>query len=126
MTTAQETIKRWIKELRSGHYAQTTTYLKKNGRFCCLGVLADIVDPQGWETDDATEVEMWRHSDSLNSSAISNSTFCEITGFSNHRDPKLVTATTFQNCLINLNDRGESFTKIADCIEVEATKQGII
>ena len=37
---------KWIKALRSGKYKQGKGRLKKNGKFCCLGVLRDVVNPK--------------------------------------------------------------------------------
>lgn len=34
--------KKWVDALLSGEYKQGLDYLKDNGRFCCLGVLADV------------------------------------------------------------------------------------
>jgi hypothetical protein len=51
----QELKTRWTTALRSGEYAQGYGALRKpaeeEGRpdeFCCLGVLCDIVNPEGW------------------------------------------------------------------------------
>ena len=33
----------WIKALKSGNYRKGTKYLSNGGRFCCLGVLQDLV-----------------------------------------------------------------------------------
>lgn len=33
---------KWVKALRSGKYKQARGVLKKDTRFCCLGVLTDI------------------------------------------------------------------------------------
>lgn len=47
----------WIEALRSGKYKQGPTYLRQRGRenepdrFCCLGVLCDILRPEGWEME---------------------------------------------------------------------------
>ncbi len=48
-------IKKWLKTLRSGKYAQTKEgflrEVQEDGQVmghCCLGVLCDIVDPKGW------------------------------------------------------------------------------
>lgn len=39
----KKTIKKlWIKALRSGKYKQASGHLRKNGGFCCLGVLCDL------------------------------------------------------------------------------------
>lgn len=46
---AQELVRAWIKALRGGEYQQGTTYLRNlENRYCCLGVLCDIVNPTGW------------------------------------------------------------------------------
>jgi len=39
----QEIKKRWVAALRSGEYRQGKIQLKKENKFCCLGVLCDIV-----------------------------------------------------------------------------------
>lgn len=43
--------KQWIAALRSGNYQQGFGQLHKNGAFCALGVLCDIVKPGGWKKD---------------------------------------------------------------------------
>jgi hypothetical protein len=40
---------KWVAALRSGNYQQARNGLKKGGGYCCLGVLCDIVNPDGWE-----------------------------------------------------------------------------
>jgi hypothetical protein len=41
---------KWIDALLSGHYHQGNGSLRNaNDEFCCLGVLADLVEPDGWE-----------------------------------------------------------------------------
>lgn len=39
---------KWLKALRSGKYQQGKNYLYIDGCYCCLGVLCDLVDPEGW------------------------------------------------------------------------------
>jgi hypothetical protein len=38
-----EVKEKWLTALRSGEYEQTTQSLKNDGRYCCLGVLTDIL-----------------------------------------------------------------------------------
>ena len=38
----KEIKKIWTKALVSGKYKQATSFLKKEGKFCCLGVLCDL------------------------------------------------------------------------------------
>jgi hypothetical protein len=44
----QELKAKWVEALRSGEYRQTTGHLKTENGYCCLGVLADIVDSSAW------------------------------------------------------------------------------
>jgi hypothetical protein len=47
--------KKWIAALESGKYKQTRGQLRctsgKRQSYCCLGVLCDIVNPDGWVDD---------------------------------------------------------------------------
>lgn len=38
----------WVEALRSGKYQQCRSALKNDEGFCCLGVLADILEPDNW------------------------------------------------------------------------------
>ena len=38
----------WLVALRSGDYEQTLGRLRAGDGFCCIGVAADLVDPDGW------------------------------------------------------------------------------
>src|SRR5271165_690928 len=51
--------KKWLKALRSGDYKQGRDVLRKVGRdgedrWCCLGVLCDIIDKKGWDKTPST------------------------------------------------------------------------
>jgi len=37
-----EVKEKWVKALRSGEYKQGREYLRKDDKYCCLGVLCDI------------------------------------------------------------------------------------
>ena len=42
--------KRWVKALRSGEYEQGRGQLRTwDGRFCCLGVLCNLIDNTAWD-----------------------------------------------------------------------------
>lgn len=51
LTETQQTVRKlWANVLRSGKYEQGNNELQTaDGRFCCLGVLCDLVDPEGWQ-----------------------------------------------------------------------------
>lgn len=38
----------WIKALEDGSHQQTTKRLNCDGKFCCLGVLLDVIDKTKW------------------------------------------------------------------------------
>lgn len=41
---------KWVEALRSGKYQQGKAMLRsRDGEFCCLGVLCDLVAPSAWE-----------------------------------------------------------------------------
>jgi hypothetical protein len=40
---------KWLAALRSGDYPQGQGTLRSTEGFCCLGVLCDVIDPNGWE-----------------------------------------------------------------------------
>jgi len=44
----QKIKKKWVDALRSGKYLQGTGFLLDEGRYCCLGVLCDVVDTSKW------------------------------------------------------------------------------
>ena len=48
--------KKWLKALRSGKYKQGMGTLRIEDRFCCLGVLCDLLDPKKWEQDEYDEL----------------------------------------------------------------------
>lgn len=41
-------IKRWVESLLNGTYEQGIGRLNNENKFCCLGVLCDLVDPKTW------------------------------------------------------------------------------
>lgn len=40
---------KWIKALRSGKYQQGNMVLKSGGKYCCLGVLREVANPEDTE-----------------------------------------------------------------------------
>lgn len=46
---------KWVAALRSGNYQQGSGDLRHDDRFCCLGVLCDLVDPTKWDDIDRYE-----------------------------------------------------------------------
>lgn len=109
----------WTKALRSGRYLQGTDALRRVGmythdeRFCCLGVLCDILSPAGWDEscirtdDDGNYPARWFSYKGASSAE-------------NLPPPlraELDIAGEAQSFLIAMNDDGDNFKQIADWIE---------
>ena len=102
---------KWVEALRSGKYEQGRDVLRTtDNKFCCLGVLADIRNPEGWRSDPQT---------------IGTRGGRLINGFG-WRDflpddllslPDLGIDLEDQLTLVDMNDHGRSFDEIADYIE---------
>lgn len=55
---------KWVAALRSGYYIQGTGVLRSQGnKFCCLGVLCDIIDPSKWMRGSASCYSYNSHND---------------------------------------------------------------
>lgn len=90
--------KKWVEALRSGEYKQGTGWLRKNDKFCCLGVLAAVNgDPLALGADtlhrsrrgSASKYGYWEN----------------------------LIESEDEVALVNMNDQGDSFAEIADYIE---------
>jgi hypothetical protein len=89
----------WLAALRSSTYKQGRSRLRSpTNCFCCLGVLADLTDPEGWIPK--TRGYSWKDPNS----------WALLPNF-----PGLDTET--QQTLSEMNDAGWSFAQIADWIE---------
>jgi len=100
---------KWIKALRSGNYEQGKSSLRSlDNKFCCLGVLCDIIDNKKWETFEKTNSAKASYPYTYN-------------GYSGILSYKMTTELKMkddeQQKLIDMNDTGKSFAEIADWIE---------
>ena len=91
---------KWVATLRSGNYEQGRKKLRsENNKCCCLGVLCDIADPKEWRPNSPTGAYSHRKQQCLPRDG-----FCGL-------------ARSVITKLANMNDRGKSFSEIADYIE---------
>lgn len=100
-----ETVKvNWLEALRSGKYKQGQCRLRqKDGSLCCLGVLCDVLDPNGWDDDDQYG---YRWGWDVKSAAEVPSAVQKEIGLPG------------QSTLMEMNDtEGKTFEQIADWIE---------
>ena len=85
----------WLAALRSGDYKQGRMALREGECFCCLGVLADIVNDGKWKVLKTTKA------------------------FAPAHFPEIPLRGDYQEHLVGLNDRKRfTFEQIADVIEV--------
>ena len=106
MTAEQkELLLKWVAALRSGKYPQTRLKLKDHEGYCCLGVLCDVVNPEGWLSHDSRGFDF-----SYQESVALPSTFIQTLL------PKFVYANIAK--FVRMNDfEGKSFVEIANYIE---------
>ena len=101
------TIKEWTTALRSGEYDQGRASLHCDDRFCCLGVLCDLVDPDAWKAqEDGDPRHIWRDDGVL---GLPPRAVLKAVGISYEQALSLA----------NRNDNGYTFDQLADVIEKE-------
>ena len=85
---------RWVAALRSGEYKQGKSALRRDGKYCCLGVLREIIHP-------GCHASKWNKGQYLSTVALRSVRFGE----------------RIQITLGEMNDHGSTFSEIADYIE---------
>ena len=96
----------WIAALRSGEYKQGSEFLKRDGKFCCLGVLTEI---NGWSFENQTYLSE-EGAEAVKADAATGTGNLEFMGLPKYKD------TTYPT-LAAMNDAGVSFAEIADFLE---------
>ena len=106
-----ENAKKWVEALRSGKYSQTTKKLQDEKGFCCLGVACKVYEQ---ETGNKLPVDEYGN---FEEHTLMRKYNCvrEWIGLS-VADGYFEKSYTTHN-LASLNDRGKSFSEIADIIE---------
>lgn len=103
---------KWLQALRGGKYGQTRGQLRREDRFCCLGVLADVARPFGGEWD-GDGYYCYDAGDENPSPAREATLGHLIKGELDWLEPE----DGQEGELIKLNDEGADFLDIADWIE---------
>jgi hypothetical protein len=100
---------RWLAALRSGEYKQGQHALRSDDgderRYCCLGVLCDLIDPTGWMSAPPGMPVPYRHG-----IATGMPTYDIL-------EPTELPSAAAQK-LAQMNDDGRSFEEISNWIEV--------
>lgn len=109
----------WAEALLSGIYPQTTGCLTratpsegKPAGFCCLGVLADLLNPKAWTNPNSRGMQEWGTAGAESSASLPDNIWSHFLA-DNKLDPKLFK----QGVFMTLNDGARlSFTRIASTI----------
>lgn len=107
---------KWLEALRSGKYKQGTGFLRRgqggSDKFCCLGVLCDIVRPEDWlPKTDFDGVVCYKTATNLGTMYMPPQSVGKLLG------DKLFNGVNATQTLASKNDDGESFEEIAKWIE---------
>jgi hypothetical protein len=114
---------RWLEALRSGKYQQGSCYLRDGDKYCCLGVLCEVLGVPSTPIRDDGSCTIYDHEENVHlydgsKSYLSIST-AERAGLSTNGE--LGEAFEYKggmfDSLVGLNDCGVSFAEIADIIE---------
>lgn len=110
---------KWVEALRSGQYTQGKGVLRTGAdRFCCLGVLCDLVDPSGWGQLSAVETCVDGRDMELDAYSYEYREARVATSLPNNLREIVGLQPADMRALIQLNDFGRSFETIAQHIEV--------
>lgn len=112
----------WVAALRSGEYPQGNGKLNVDGKYCCLGVLCELLVKQGTvEEYDSNGAISYGMGNEYNGTILTQD-IVRIAGLTSPTGrlptPVIWGGKAFHS-LSGLNDSGASFTEIANIIEVQ-------
>lgn len=109
---------KWLAALRSGNYKKGTLRLRDTSdRFCVLGVLCDVVDPDRWALPAPRTPPYPWYSFGLGIDSFLPEDVVELVGLRSKNGHSLDRVNDFP-CLSAMSDRkAMTFTQIADIIE---------
>lgn len=107
--------KEWVEALRSGKYEQGKGQLVKDGKYCCLGVLCEVI---GMKKSKGTNHAFTYYGDEYQ---LAPYTALRAVGLNDQHGSYDYTDEGLDEgiALTERNDAGESFDEIADIIEKE-------
>lgn len=109
----EEIAKLWIADLRSGRYEQGTGFLKRDGKYCCLGRLCDISQLGSFKNGANGGLSIFNSNNGEMYSHVLPETVMKWASMKSNIGVLSNDAET----LSKYNDSGKSFLEIADLIE---------
>jgi hypothetical protein len=103
----KKAIKKWVEELRSGKWKQTTAMLQNQDSFCCLGVACKLFIP---DTKQRTDI---------GGELRGGTPLCQPAApkWLQQIDLEFKTKLGIGQTLTDINDSGKTFPEIADLLE---------
>jgi hypothetical protein len=111
---------KWLAALRSGEYEQTKGALRRDNSFCCLGVLCDVISPDGWQKNNDKDVGSSSYCYNFdevnrNSAVIPRTPGVKLGLY--ELDEDAADACRISDMAMDMNDEGKTFPEIADYLE---------
>jgi hypothetical protein len=121
----------WVKALRSGDYEQGQEYLCRGGKFCCLGVLCEILElPKETDTSGDQVIGRYLFGGRVGQQSVIparlQSTILEDLNLRQTVTDEVGDQRALHTQLICMNDEGKSFNEIADYIEGVVASNAIV
>jgi hypothetical protein len=119
VTYDPEVRQRWLDALRSGKYEQATHVLRtEDDKYCCLGVLCEVIDPEGWNPGKIVRVD----AGGIGYQKVAARVYLTDGRAYSQVPPNEILAVAglterFGNLLAEFNDAGETFEQIAKRVE---------
>lgn len=106
----------WVAALRSGLYQQGKKYLNSHNKYCCLGVLCEIVPGVAKKQDEYCPA-LYRYGEKECSDSLPNELKEQLNFKNAYGLFEGVEEFRYSTALAAANDRGATFDEIADFIE---------
>jgi hypothetical protein len=118
--TKTEVKEKWVEALRSGKYEQGTGYLCRDGQYCCLGVLCDVLGIDNKDYPHTRGAKTYFVDEDDHSSAFGlPRAALELTHLNSTSGRYQKDNGDFSDLITNNDEQGMSFSDIADIIESE-------
>ena len=112
--------KKWVAALHSGQFKQTKSCLSSEGRYCCLGVACEVYIADGHVLEKSKEEGLCKYGGERYVLPPIVQHWLRLRNDNGSTNAALVRSDGgFSYGLSSANDRGATFTEIADFIESE-------
>jgi hypothetical protein len=109
---------KWIEALRSGEYRQGKGVLRDSvDRFCCLGVLCDVVSKSGWGAAHDVDTSVAGHDAEISAHPYDDGESVNSVSLPHSLRERVGLHIADASALIAMNDSGQDFETIAKHIE---------